>query len=47
MATDSLPLDEEHLRLSETIEESFNDLSPLFLRYYELNLFIKTGGAMY
>ena len=47
MTTGELPLNGEHLRLSETIEESFNDLSPLFLRYYELNLFIKTGGAMY
>jgi len=43
MTTGSLPLDGEHLRLSETIEERFNELSPLFLRYYKLNLFINTG----
>lgn len=43
MSTGIIPLDGEHLRLSEAIEENFGNLSPILLRYYNLNLFIKTG----
>jgi hypothetical protein len=43
LKTGVLPLDGEHLRMSETIMNNFNDLTPIFLRYYKRSLFIRTG----
>ena len=43
MRTGTLPLDGEHIRMSEAIKASFADLSPLFLKYYRVCLFVKTG----
>lgn len=43
MRTGTLPLDGEHIRMSEAIKARFADLSPLFLKYYRVCLFVKTG----
>lgn len=43
MKTGKLPMDGEHLRMAESINESISNLSPLLTKYYGTSFFIRTG----